>query len=144
MSITSPRRIIATSPSDITTIGIRVAKEQFMEVCKETERIMKEKAPHPINSVNASGRPGGKGSMATGKTKRSITIEKDGEYKAFIGPSTDYAYYAENGRDPISKPYKMRFRGADGRIHYARHGTGMVGWHFVEETADEIRSKYGV
>ena len=80
MSITSPRRIIATSPSDITTIGIRVAKEQFMEVCKETERIMKEKAPHPINSVNASGRPGGKGSMATGKTKRSITIEKDGEY----------------------------------------------------------------
>lgn len=133
-----------TDPTEITTIGIKVAKEGFEKACRETKEIMTSKAPKPGLVRDAGGKVGGKGSMSTGKTRGSIKITMDGEYKAFIGPDTEYAYFAENGRKAISKPYYMRFRGADGRIHRAKFVKGMEGWHFVRDTAEEIKEKYGV
>lgn len=130
--------ITIVDPSSITTIGLRVAKVEFEKACQETKEVMVEKAPGPEKSSP------NQYNMSTGATRGSITIRREGEYKAFIGPSTHYAYYAENGRRAISKGHYMRFMGGDHRWHYAKYVGPMDGWHFVEDTAEVIRKKYGV
>lgn len=100
-------------------------------------KTMKSYAPRP------TGRPEGKGSMSTGALRDTIIKQYNGDDKGFVGTYTDYAKFAEAGRGPITKPHYMKFKGADGRWHRAKHVEGMEGWHFVKYTAAYLRNKYG-
>ena len=98
---------------------------------------MKSVAPHPTGASR------GKGSMSTGALKASITGRRSGLWSVVIEPNKEYDIYAENGRGSIIKPYRMRFIGSDGNVHYAHYVAGMKGWHFAAKTAAYLRAKYG-
>lgn len=123
--------------SDLYHTVTKIVEKQFKEVVKDGERKMKSLAPHPTGASR------GKGSMSTGKTKDSIHTEWHGIQEAVIKPTTEWANFAENGRGSISKPYLMKFIGADKRYHAAYVVRPMEGWHFAEKTAEYLRSKYG-
>lgn len=123
--------------------GLQIAHMQLDEIAKDGANYMKSVAPHPTGAKH------GKGSHSTGRLARQIHVEKVSSGTRFITPGTvtdtegkRYGKYAENGRGAISKHYRMKFRGADGKIHYAYHVRGMEGWHFARKTRDYLASKY--
>lgn len=123
--------------SEVVNICKKIMEKQFDEVVKEGKYVMQTYSPHP------TGRRRGLGSMSTGKTRDSITIRRLGKFRAFVGVTTEYAKYAEEGRGSISKSYNMKFVGSDGRVHYATYVAPMEGWHFVRRTAQIMRARYG-
>lgn len=123
--------------------GLQIAHMQLDEIAKDGANYMKRVAPHP------TGAKSGKGSYSTGKTRSKIHVEKVGEGARFITPGTvtdednkSYVKYAENGRDSITKTYRMRFVDNEGNVHYAYHVKAMQGWHFARKTRDYLASKY--
>lgn len=122
---------------DLVKIGEQVVKKQFAEIVKDAETIMKGYAPHPTGAER------GKGSYATGETKRGIRIMSMSDRKAFVGVENDHAKYADDGRGAIRKNHLMRWQDKRGRWHAAYAVAPMEGWHFVEKTKEAIIAKYG-
>lgn len=97
-------------------IGLQVSERQFNEIVEDAVSTMKSLSPYPTGAIR------GKGSKATGATKKSVAVLERARFEAFVGPTTPHAPYAEYGRT---------------------HWRPMQGWHFAEETAKILRAKYG-
>lgn len=81
--------------------------------------------------------------VRTGATKQSFRIYKTGKFERKIGSTLLSAKYADEGNGPGPIRPKnarvLRFRGNDGRIHFAKSVNAYKGDHYVKEVADRHR-----
>lgn len=81
--------------------------------------------------------------VRTGATKQSFRVRKTAKFERKVGSTRLSAKYADEGNGP-GRIYprdakRLRFRGNDGRIHYAKSVNPYKGDHFVREVANRHR-----
>lgn len=111
----------------------------------KVHNLIEEKALEIVGQIEAEMRANAP--VYTGKLITTIRTDRVGKWKWFIGPHTDYNYFAEYGNHAnhpdgyIHKknPHGMKWVDNQGRVHFAQKVRPHKGSRFVEKTASKYK-----